>query len=100
MDNKFELLNADLFINASEMLKAMAHPMRIAILRLLNNGKSLSVSEIHEMLDISQSCASHHLSIMKNKNIVVCKRKGKNIFYSISQERISTIIDCVQKCTV
>ncbi len=99
MNNKFELLSPDTFTNASEMLKAMAHPMRIAIIRLLSQGKALTVSEIHEVLDIPQSCTSHHLSILKNKGIVIAKRKGKNILYCISNEKISTIIDCIQKCS-
>lgn len=98
MSDNLDLLDIDSLIEASEMLKAMAHPTRIAILRLLKGGKNLTVSEIHELLNIEQSAASHHLGIMKIRGIVCAKRKGKNTFYSISHERISNIIDCIQKC--
>ncbi len=92
------LLNLEKLTEAAEMLKAMAHPLRIAILKLLSNGKPLTVSEIHEILNIEQSTTSHHLSIMKTRNIVCAKRKGKNIFYTISHERISNILNCIQQC--
>lgn len=92
------LLNIDALNEAAEMLKAMAHPVRIAILKLLSNGKPLTVSEIHEILNIEQSTTSHHLSIMKSRNVVCAKRKGKNIFYTISHERIKNILTCIQQC--
>ncbi len=93
------LLNIEALNEAAEMLKAMAHPIRIAILKLLSNNKPLTVSEIHEILNIEQSTTSHHLSIMKNRNIVCAKRKGKNIYYSISHERILNILTCIKQCT-
>lgn len=98
MTDELELLDIDALNEASEMLKAMSHPIRIAMLRLLKGGKPLTVSEIHELLNIEQSAASHHLGIMKSRGIVCAKRKGKNTFYSISHERISNIVDCIQKC--
>jgi len=98
MTDSFELLDIDSLNEASEMLKAMAHPLRIAILRLLKAGKPLTVSEIHELLNIEQSSASHHLGILKTRGIVCAKRKGKNIYYTISHERISNVVDCIQKC--
>lgn len=98
MANKVELLDIDSLTDASEMLKAMAHPTRIAMLNLLQSGKPLTVSEIHELLNIEQSAASHHLGIMKSRGVVCAKRKGKNTFYTISHEKIANILDCIQKC--
>ena len=46
---------------AASMLKAIAHPMRIAILNFLEDGKKMTVSELHEKLMIEQSTTSHHL---------------------------------------
>jgi len=83
---------------AASMLKAIAHPMRISILNHLDNGKRLSVTQIHETLDIEQSTASHHLGILRDKNVLVAKREGKNTFYSIKFERLNTLIECISKC--
>jgi DNA-binding transcriptional ArsR family regulator len=85
---------------AANMLKAIAHPMRIAILRLLEGEKSLTVTEIHEKLDIEQSTTSHHLGILKDKGVLLSKRSGKNTYYSLKNENLSHIVECVSKCSV
>jgi len=83
---------------ASIMLKAIAHPIRIEILNYLEDGKKLSVSQLHELLNIEQSTTSHHLGIMKDKGILVSKREGKKIFYYIKDDNFNKIIDCVANC--
>jgi len=84
--------------NASEMLKAIAHPMRIAIVDMLSEDKSLTVTEIHEALNIEQAVASHHLSIMKNKGVLLSERNGKNCYYKLKHARLSQIVSCIDKC--
>lgn len=84
---------------AANMLKAIAHPMRIAILSFLEDDTSLTVTEIHERLGIEQSTTSHHLGILKDKGVLISKRVGKNTFYSLKHSTISHIVDCVNKCT-
>jgi len=85
---------------AANMLKAIAHPMRIAILNYLDDGKKLTVTEIHELLKIEQSTTSHHLGILKDKGVLCSKREGKNTYYFLKHENISNIVNCVSKCTV
>ncbi len=84
---------------AANMLKAIAHPMRIAILSFLEDDTSLTVTEIHERLGIEQSTTSHHLGILKDKGVLISKRVGKNTFYSLKHTTLSHIVDCVSKCT-
>lgn len=91
-------LTAEQLEKAASMLKAIAHPMRIAILNSLENGKRLSVTQIHESLKIEQSTASHHLGILRDKDVLTAKREGKNTFYSIKHERLNTLIDCIGTC--
>lgn len=83
---------------AASMLKAIAHPMRIAILNHLEEGKSLTVTEIHELLGIEQSTTSHHLGILKDKGVLNSKREGKNTYYSLRNDNLSNIVECVSKC--
>ncbi|PIV63174.1 MAG: transcriptional regulator, partial [Bacteroidetes bacterium CG02_land_8_20_14_3_00_31_25] len=63
MTSKVKLLDVEQLNKASEMLKAIAHPLRIAMIGLLEDGKHLTVTEIHELLSIEQSTTSHHLGI-------------------------------------
>ncbi len=83
---------------AATMLKAMAHPIRIAILKHLEGGKRLTVTEIHELLQIEQSTTSHHLGILRDKGVLCAKREGKNTYYYLKYEMLSQIIDCIHTC--
>jgi DNA-binding transcriptional ArsR family regulator len=85
---------------AASMLRAMAHPMRIAVVDLLTVNKRLTVTEIYERLGIEQASASHHLNILKNKGLLESKREGKMIFYSLKHNRLMEIIECLDRCTV
>ncbi|MBK9292281.1 MAG: winged helix-turn-helix transcriptional regulator [Bacteroidetes bacterium] len=82
----------------SARLKAMAHPVRIAIIEMLTNTQQMSVTEIYNQLSIEQAAASHHLNIMKNKGILMARREGKKIYYSLVNESLSDIIRCLGKC--
>lgn len=92
-------LDADRLDIAASMLKAMAHPMRIAILKHLEGNKRLTVTQIHEFLGIEQSTTSHHLGILKDKGVLCSKRDGKNTYYYLKYTILSQIIDCLQTCT-
>jgi len=84
---------------AASKLRAMAHPMRIAIIELLHDGNQLSVTDIYKSLNIEQAAASHHLNILKTKNVLVSRRDGKKIFYSIKNQVLTEIVDCLNRCS-
>ncbi|HNX93437.1 MAG TPA: metalloregulator ArsR/SmtB family transcription factor [Syntrophomonas sp.] len=84
---------------AANMLKALAHPVRISILNLLKEDEKLTVTEIHEKLNIEQSTASHHLGILKDKDVLASKRDGKNTYYFVKHSEMSLIIDCISNCS-
>ena len=92
-------LDSDRLETAASMLKAIAHPMRIAILKHLEGGKRLTVTEIHELLGIEQSTTSHHLGILRDKGVLCSKREGKNTFYYLKYDVLSQIVDCLETCT-
>jgi DNA-binding transcriptional ArsR family regulator len=91
-------LNVEKLEMAANMMKAIAHPVRIAILKYLEGGKKLTVTEIYELLGIEQSTTSHHLGILKDKGILCSRREGKNSYYFLKHEILSQIIDCVNRC--
>lgn len=92
------LINIDKLESAASKLRAISHPMRIAIIDLLSKDNKLSVTEIYERLDIEQATASHHLNILKNKGILDSKREGKKIYYSLKNVTLTDIIECINKC--
>jgi len=96
---KIKDLSSDQLERAANMLKAIAHPMRIAILNYLDDGKQLNVTEIHELLNIEQSTTSHHLGILKDKGVLSSRRIGKHSYYYLKHNNLSNIIECVSKCS-
>jgi len=95
---KIQDLTREQLEKAANMLKAIAHPMRIAILTYLEEGKRLTVTEIHELLNIEQSTTSHHLGILKDKGVLSSKREGKNTYYFLKYNNLRQIVECVSKC--
>lgn len=80
----------------SESLKAMAHPDRISILTLLGQKKEIkfSVNEICNKLKLNQPEASRHLSILKNKGILLFERAGSHIYYSLNKNNL--VFNCIE----
>ena len=95
----FNTLTTEQLEKAASMLKAIAHPMRIAILNYLEDGKKMTVTEIHDLLKIEQSTTSHHLGILKDKGVLTSHRDGKNTYYYLKHDKLANIIDCLSKCT-
>ena len=94
----FSDLNPEEIERATNMIKAISHPMRLAILGYLGDGKKMSVTEIHNLLQIEQSTASHHLGILKDKGILASVRQGKNTLYYLKRENLSNLIKCISEC--
>ena len=95
---EFADLNPEEIERAANMIKAISHPMRLAILGYLGEGNKLSVTEIHNLLKIEQSTASHHLGILKDKGILASVRQGKNTLYYLKRKNLSTLIRCISEC--
>ena len=94
----YKMLDIEKLEVASEILKAIAHPMRIAILNLLEQSGSLAVGDLHNLLGIEQAATSHHLRLLKDKGILANKKEGQNSFYFIRQKKVLEIVECVRKC--
>jgi DNA-binding transcriptional ArsR family regulator len=75
-------------INKVEFAKALADETRQKIMEMCCC-QQLSVNEIVDALDVSQPTVSHHLSVLKNADLVRTERRGKQILYTLNQERLA-----------
>lgn len=89
---------ADRLETVASMLKAVAHPIRLSILQLLEKHEKLSVNEICEVIGTEQSLTSHHLSNMRLKGVLACRREGQKIFYQIRLKEVSNLLACIEHC--
>ncbi|WP_029552144.1 ArsR/SmtB family transcription factor [Thermocrinis jamiesonii] len=79
-----------------ELLRALAHPVRLRILSALIEGRQC-VKNLSELLKISQPNVSQHLGILRSKGIVGCKREGSLVCYYIKDERALKIYEILSK---
>ncbi|NVM20140.1 MAG: winged helix-turn-helix transcriptional regulator [Candidatus Lokiarchaeota archaeon] len=79
------------FTQKSELLKALAHPTRLCIVKGLIEKES-NVSNIQEYLELPQSTISQHLFKLKAAGIIKGERKGLEIFYQVINDDIRKII--------
>jgi ArsR family transcriptional regulator len=79
---------------ATAMLKALSHEGRLMILCYLSHGEK-SVTELEEVLSMRQSAVSQQLARLRADNLIVARRDGKTIYYSIADERAHRIMEVV-----
>jgi len=93
-------LSFDKLERVAKILKTVSHPVRLEILEVLEMEEPLTVSTIRERIktEVEQSMLSHHLIKMKDNDILVSYKKGKNIYYSIADRQVLKIFDCLGAC--
>ncbi len=89
---KCEILDSRLTERVASFFKILGDETRVRILYALY-GHEMCVSDISELLDISQSAISHQLKQLKLEGHVKSRREGKNIFYSLDDEHVVDIIN-------
>jgi len=89
-------LNEKILEEWVELLKALAHPVRLRLLATLIEGRQC-VKNLSKLLKISQPNVSQHLGILRNKGIVGCKREGSIVCYYIKDERALKIYEILSK---
>jgi ArsR family transcriptional regulator len=97
MENNAFHLDDSKLENASEILRALAHPLRLKILDYIDKNKEINVNKIYNALNLEQSITSQHLRILRLANLVSTKREGKQIFYSVNYENVDDINKSIKK---
>lgn len=87
MDNNYTKYNA-----TAEMLKVLAHPVRLCIVNGLIEKGECNVSYMQECLGTPQSTVSQHLQKLKSAGIIEGRRNGLEIYYKVSNKKLGEII--------
>ncbi len=80
----------------ADIFQALGHPTRIAIVELLR-GKELSTGRLIELLGIEQANTSQHLAVLRAKHIVVNRKEGNQVFYSLRDPILSDVLDLMRR---
>ena len=85
-----------IYAKKAEILKAMAHPIRLRLIKGLL-GNECSVSEIVENLKIPQSTVSQHLGLLRKTGIILPKKDGVKTCYSVIDKEVIEILNILIK---
>lgn len=85
-------LNLLKYTELAEVLKALAHPVRLCIVKGLITKGTCNVTHMQGCLDIPQSTVSQHVQKLKSANIISGVRNGLEINYSICDQRVVKLI--------
>jgi ArsR family transcriptional regulator len=87
-------MNEKIAEHAAEVLKAIAHPVRLQIVELLQ-AEEMCVGDIVKALGGKQAITSQQLNMMKAKGVLSCRRDGARVYYRIENRNVIKLLDCI-----
>ena len=87
-------MNNEIAEHVAEVLKALAHPVRLQIVDALGSGEKC-VSDIVKAVGGKQSVTSQQLNMMKDKGVLSCRRDGSRVFYRIENKNAIKLLSCI-----
>ena len=82
--------------DASAMLKAVAHPVRLSILQELAEQSEVCACDLGDAFSVSQPTISEHLRVLREAGLVTTRRDGNKICYSSADGALEQLADIVQ----
>ncbi|MCL4402132.1 MAG: metalloregulator ArsR/SmtB family transcription factor [Acidobacteria bacterium] len=80
----------------ASIFQALAHPTRIAIIEILRDGE-MSAGAIQERLAIEQANLSQHLATLRSRQIVLNRKEGNQVFYSLKNPVLVEVLDMMRR---
>ena len=81
---------------AAQAIKSMAHPLRLKILCLLGD-QEVSVQDIVEQVDTSQSNISQHLAILRDEGVLATRKEANFVYYRINDPRTLKLVGLMRE---
>lgn len=81
---------------AAKLLRAMGNPQRLRVLCLLTEDE-MSVGQINEQVDLSQSALSQHLAVLRAEDLVETRRESQTIYYSLASGPARDVVKTLAK---
>lgn len=93
-------ITRDQMEHAAKVLKTIAHPVKLEILKILADQEPLDVTTLcgHVGMGCQISMMSHHLAKMKDNGVLTSEKQGKQVFYSIANRNLLNIFNCIENC--
>jgi len=80
----------------ADIFHALAHPKRIAIVEALREGE-MPAGRIIEQLNLEQANASQHFAVLRSKQVLVSRKEGNQVFYSLRDPVLIEVLDILKR---
>ena len=80
----------------ADIFQALAHPTRIAIVEALRDGE-VGTGVLLGQLQVEQANLSQHLAILRSKQVVVARKSGNLVYYSLRDPVLSKVLDLLKQ---
>ena len=87
-------ISDDVAEKVAHVLKAVGHPARLKIIELLEQGE-MCVGDICEALSEKQAMTSQHLNMMRDRDVLSCRRDGAKVYYAIKNKNVIKLLYCI-----
>lgn len=81
----------------SRFFFALGDTTRQQILLLFDPGEEICVNEIARLFKISRPAISHHLKILRNAELLICEKRGKEVYYRVNHEHCAEVMRIVRE---
>lgn len=81
----------DIMAMLAGLFKMFSDPTRVKILNVLLDGEKC-VSDVAAQMNMSAAAVSHHLRMLRQGNLVIDHRQGKEVFYSLADDHVASIL--------
>ena len=88
--------NSPLWNFKADIFQALAHPTRVAIVESLRDGGERSAGELIQLLGLERVNTSQHLAVLRSKYVVVGRKEGNQIFYSLRDPSLGQVLDLMR----
>lgn len=78
----------------AHVLKAVGHPVRLQIIELLEK-REMCVGDIVDALGVKQAITSQHLNMMRDREVLSCRRDGAKVYYAIKNKNVIKLLYCI-----
>lgn len=89
-------INPEKLEAASELLRALAHPLRLQIVEFIDQNDAINVNKIYNTLKLEQSITSQHLRVLRTTDLVSTEREGKFIHYRVDYDKIDQTVKAIR----
>jgi ArsR family transcriptional regulator len=89
-------INPEKLEASSELLRALAHPLRLQIIEFIDQNDAINVNKIYNTLKLEQSITSQHLRVLRTTELVNTEREGKFIHYRVDYDKIGQTVKAIR----